>query len=157
MPLLTYHPSTSQERELRRSRTSELTLRARVLLHANRLDAMLLEGADPAESPELAARARHLTSRSCRQTLAESLEHVLNVAEGRARLAGTAHSVAKHEIVASRAALLGLIKALLDEPTAKPAGVVLTERLLTDGLSPLYVEGEHDALWHAARRAIAAL
>lgn len=157
MPPLTHYRPAFQERELRRSRTSELALRARVLIHAHRLDAMLLEGADPAESPELAARARQLTSMSYRQALAQSIEQILTVAEGRAKLAAALPSVAKHDIVAARAALVGLIQALVAEQTVEPAGVVLAERLLADGLSPLYVEGAHDALRHAASAATAAL
>lgn len=155
--MLTHHRLLAHERDAHRSRTSRLALRARVLLHAHRLDAMLLEGADPAESPELEARCRQLTSRACRDTLAEGLEHVLTVAERRTSPVSAAPPLAKREIIAARASLISLIDALKDERPVEPAGVVLTERLLTDGLSPLYVEGEHDALWHTARNAIARL
>lgn len=157
MPMLTRHRAGSHDRDAGRPRAFKLALRARVLLHAHRLDARLLEGADPAESAELAARSRQLTSHSCRQALAEGLEHVLSVAERRAGPACAPPRLARREIVAARVALAGLIATLADDRPVSPAGVVLTERLLTDGLGPLYVEGEHDALWRAARNATAAL
>jgi hypothetical protein len=98
---------------------------------------MLLEGVDSAETPELTVRARQLTSYSFRQTLAEGIEHVLSVAERRASPAGAAPPLARHEIIAARAVLIGLVGALKDEQTVAPAGVILTEQLLTNGLSPL--------------------
>jgi hypothetical protein len=37
------------------------------------------------------------------------------------------------------------------------SGVVLAQRLLTDGTGPLYIEARNDELWRAAREASAAL
>ncbi len=157
MPILTRHRLPSHAHDARRSHTSRLALRARVMLHAHRLDAMLLEGADPAESPELTVRARQLTSQSFRQTLAEGIEHVLSVAEPRVSPVSAEPPLAKHEIIAARAALIGLVQMLKEERSVAPAGVVLIEQLLTNGLSPLYVEERPDDLWRAVRRATAAL
>lgn len=157
MPTLTHHHFPSRAHDARRSHTSQLALRARVMLHAHRLDVMLLDGADPAQSPELAVRARQLTSQSFRQRLAEGIEHVLSVAERRISPVSTAPPLAKHEIIAARAALIGLVQILKEERSVAPAGVVLIEQLLTNGLSPLYVEERPDDLWRAVRRATAAL
>jgi hypothetical protein len=146
-----------QEWETPSKRSSRLGLRVRVLMHGRRLDDMLAGGADPAATPELAERARQLTCESRRRTLADGLDHAVCVAEGQTRRASAAPLLANRDIRASRAVLLGLAQALRECPVVDAMGVAQAQRLLTDGASPLYIESHNDALWHAARRATAAL
>jgi hypothetical protein len=58
---------------------------------------------------------------------------------------------------AARAALRDLAFALRSDGPVSAQGVALTERLLTDGTSPLYLERTNDALWRAAVEATQAL
>ena len=134
-----------------------LAARVRAILNRRRLDTMLADGADPSATPELALRGQRLTRRAYRRTLADSFDEAVSIAEGRELRLYTAAPLATREIRAARAALLELSRALRSERHVAPAGVALAQRLLTDGASPLYLTAEHDALWHAARRATVAL
>jgi hypothetical protein len=134
-----------------------LGVRFRALVRRGRLDAMLADGADPASSAELALRANRLTTRAYRRALADSFDEALSIAEGRELRLSAAAPLARREVRAARAALLELSRALRSDRQVSPAGVALAQRLLTNGDSPLYMTAEHDALWHAARRATVAL
>jgi hypothetical protein len=136
---------------------SRLALRARVLLHAGRLDAALAAGADPSASPELGLRADRLTSARHRRTLAGRIEEVIRLAEQPGPRLSAAPPLAKRDVRDARAALLDLSQALRVAERVAPAGVVLARRLLSDGAGPLYVHCAEDALWHAVRAASAAL
>jgi hypothetical protein len=148
-------PSTSRVRSWWRA---PIGVHVRVLLHRTRLDNALLDGADPASSPELGLRARQLTATRHRRVLADSLDEVMRIAEGpkAPRLAASAPLV-RADVRAARGALLDLGRSLQREGEVNPAGVILAERLLTDGSGPLYMKAENDALWHAAHEANAAL
>jgi len=126
-------------------------------IHRAKLGRMLADGADPAASPALAVRARQITRISHRRALAEGFEKALAVAEGPRPRLSSAVTPAKYEVRAARAALLALCHELRERASVEPAGVALAEQLLTDGASPLYIECRNDALWHALRRATAAL
>ncbi|HXW59849.1 MAG TPA: hypothetical protein VEJ23_10275 [Solirubrobacteraceae bacterium] len=130
----------------------------RVLFHRRRLDGKLLEGAEPASRPELALRARQLTARRHRRLLADGLEEAMRLCEqsGTPRISASVPFV-QADVRAARAALLELECSLRGSGEVSPAGVILAERLLTDGNGPLYVKSANDALWHAARDASAAL
>ena len=132
-------------------------LRVRVLWARGRLDGMLARGADPGPSPELALRAAQLTARRHRAALADSLEDVVHTAEGRRSTRSARPPLASREVRAARAALLGIAFQLRQDAEVHPAGVVLAQRLITDGSGPLYIHAQHDGLWHAARDAAAAL
>jgi hypothetical protein len=150
-------PHLSSERHWPdRQRSNPIGLRVRVLLSRGRLDALLLGGVDLDGSPELALRAAQLTSSRHRRALANSLGAVLGAAEGD-RPRSAAVPLARGEVRAARAALGELEQALRERATVEPAGVVLTERLLTDGTGPLYIHAKTDGLWHAAKCASAAL
>jgi hypothetical protein len=149
--------STHRRQRSRSAWTSELGLRIRVLCRRRRLDTMLAEGADPAASPELALRSRRLTSEPYRRVLADSLDEVLCVAEGRGPRVSASPPLAHREVRAARAALLDLSRALRQHTVVNASGVVLAQRLLTDGAGPLYIESRNDELWRAARGASAAL
>jgi hypothetical protein len=126
----------------------------RVLLHRRRLDNLFLAGARPGDSPELELRSEQLTALGCRRNLADSLEEIVCCAEGKGRRSASAAPVASRDVRASRAILLQLANVLRSQNAPDPAGVVLVERLLTDGTGPLFVESENDALWRAAKCAV---
>ncbi len=134
-----------------------LSVRLSVLCRRGQLDRLLAEGASPEETPELALRARQLLSERNRRILADGFDKVLQIAE-ETRPGRTARPpLARREVRASRAALLTLARELRTNAHARPAGVALAQRLLTDGAGPLYCQGDHDVLWHAVRGATAAL
>lgn len=146
---------SSSSRE--RPRRIGLRLRMRVLLHRRRLDDLLLEGVRAGDSPELALRAKQLTAPGYRRNLADSLDEIVCCAEGKGRRSASAAPLASRDVRAARAILLQLAHALRHDSAPDPAGVVLVERLLTDGTGPLFAESYDDALWRAAKRAIARL
>lgn len=154
---VTQLPSVVSGRSARAAVRERLWAHIGVRLHRIRLDAMLAEGADPAASPELRLRARQLTQMSHRRALAAGFEKALATAEGPRPRLSSAVAPAKYEVRAARAALLELCQDLRERATVAPAGVALARDLLTDGTSPLYIESLGDALWHALRRATAAL
>jgi hypothetical protein len=121
------------------------------------LDRLLAQGVTPAESPELALRALQLTRARHRRSLADSLEEVVGVAQGERRGRSASPSLATRDIRASSPVLLQLARVLREDRDVYASGVALTQRLLTDGMGPLYVYGLDDELWHAARDAVAAL
>ena len=148
-------PARAREHESRRE--SRLRLRARVFLHRARLDALLAEGALAQRSAELALRSQQLLNAAYRSNLADSLDEVVCIAEGRGLRISASPPLACREVRAARASLLQLAGALREADVADPRGVALAQRLLTDGTGPLYIESHNDALWHAARAAIVAL
>jgi hypothetical protein len=132
-------------------------VRLRALTQRAKLDAMLLDGANPAGSPELGLRAGQLIGSRHRGMLARSLVESVEAAEGERRRSMASVPFAYGEVRAARAALIELANGLRGEGPVAPAGVVLAERLVTDGAGPLYIASGHDVLWRAARRASAAL
>ena len=156
MSSLTPHiPRTARRRNRHRA---PIGLYIRVLLHRGRLDGELLEGTDPSKSPELQLRARQLTAQRHRRVLADSLDEAIRTSERSLdqRISASV-PVVRVDVRAARAALLDLECSLRRDGEVDPVGVVLAERLLTDGNGPLYVKSANDALWHAARDASAAL
>jgi hypothetical protein len=150
-------PARVPARPLHSRPTLHLGVRFRALTHRAKLDAMLLDGTDPAGSAELQLRASQLTGSRYRGMLARSLIESVEAAEGERRRSMASIPLAYGEVRAARAALLELANGLRGEGRVAPAGVVLAERLVTDGAGPLYIASGHDALWRAARRASAAL
>jgi hypothetical protein len=134
-----------------------LGLRVRVLLARTRLDRSLAEGADPSESPEIALRAVQIISGRHRRMLAAGLDRILAEADGRSPRRSSAIQPIARDVRAARAALIELSFALREDAAVEPAGVALTQRLMTDGAGPLYVSSRDDALWHAVRDAREAL
>ncbi len=126
-------------------------------MRKGRLDRQLAEGADPADTDELALRARQLTSQSYRRTLADSFDEVMAIADGLGPRISAAPPLQSREVRAARSALLDLSRTLREDAPVAPSGVAQAQRLLTDGMGPLYVESYNDALWQAVRQARAAL
>jgi hypothetical protein len=122
-------------------------------LRRGALDRSLAAGADPAASPELARRARQLTSRRTRTALAASIRNLLATAEARPRGFTSAVPIQRHQILCERQMLLQLAAALESPDELEPRGLALVDELLISGASPVYVDrGEgalHGALVHA--------
>ncbi len=134
-----------------------LGVRVRALVHGRALDRELAEGTDPSASPELSMRARKITAPAYRRMLANSLDEAVSVAEGRELRLSAVPPMATRDIRSARSALLELARSLRGEGPVSAEGVALAQRLVTDGSGPLFLTGEHDALWHAARQATEAL
>jgi hypothetical protein len=131
----------------RRSRpVAGALLRARVLAHRERLDRMLIEGADPVTTDELTLRAYQLSRPSHRRALAASIDDAVRSAATRRRRSPAAPPLARKGIDPARPALAELSRALREEPVVAARGVALARRLLTDGAGPLYVENGDAAL-----------
>jgi hypothetical protein len=128
---------------------STFGVRTRVLLHRGRLDAQLAGGAAAHERPELALRAGQLTSERNRRELAETIERLVRVAHGTAARRSSSPPLARRDVCACSRQLMDLARLLRARPEVSASGVVLIERLITDGTGPLYVYGENDALWQA--------
>jgi hypothetical protein len=129
----------------------------RVWLRRGALDRSLAAGEDPAASPELARRARQLTSRRTRSGLATSIRNLLEVAEERPRGFTSAVPIQRRDVLRERQMLLQLAAALESEDELEPRGLALVDRLLIDGGSPVYVDGSDGALHGALVHAHAAL
>lgn len=153
----THLPTRLRRRSGGGSQRRGLGARAGALLLRVRLDRMLAEGVPPTLSPALRLRAQQITSLSHRRKLADSFEAILDACERPAPRRTSAVPTVRREVRASRAAILDLCHELRARPHVAPAGVALAQQLLTDGTGPLYLESHNDALWHAVRRAAAAL
>jgi hypothetical protein len=134
--------------------TQSLIRPARVWLRRGSLDRSLAAGADPQTSPELARRARQLSSPRFRAGLAASIRNLLDAAEEPRRAFTSAVPIQRSAILAERELLLELAAELRSDEELRPRGIVLVERLLTDGGSPIYAEG---SLREELRRARAAM
>jgi hypothetical protein len=106
--------------------------------------------------PRLAWRAAELVSDESRISLARSLTDVVHAADE--RLLPTASPIARGAVRDCRPQLLELAGRLYDlELPVVPRGILVVERLLTDGTGPLYGESKAGALRAAVDRARAAL
>lgn len=112
---------------------------ARVLarLHARELDRQLIEGADPAGSTLLAARAARLTSDAHRESMADSLGRL------RQSAAYPDHRVwvLPHRRAIERQAdeLQRFARLLRSGSPLYARGIAMLGRLLSDGTGPIYV------------------
>jgi hypothetical protein len=148
--------STAPRRRSRR-RVASPRMRVRVLARRERLDRLLLEGADPVTTPELTLRAFQHTRPASRVALAASLDDAVASAATRRRRSPTAAPLARGAIAAARPELQELARSLREDRIVAARGVVRARRLLTDGSGPLYVESGDGALRRAAQAALSAL
>jgi hypothetical protein len=111
---------------------------ARLLAHARpgSLDKALIEGCDPAGSPQLAARAATLTDRRSRRAIADGLERLLRSAEGHPRPTGVLRGGG--HVLANGPVLRELASALRGSAPLYARGIALVNQLLTDGAGPAY-------------------
>jgi hypothetical protein len=124
-------------------------------LRAHALDRALIAGADPAASPQLAARAGALTSRANRATMARGIERLVQAALQSPR--GRRAVVPPREAVAGHADQLRALASLLQGHTPLYArGIAMVRELLTDGTGPAYY-GDGEALTRRLRETQSAL
>jgi hypothetical protein len=125
---------------------------ARIARH--RADDELLASRLP--SPRLAWRSAELTSEENRTRLGRSLTDVVRGADE--RLLPNATPLNRAAVRSNRAPLLGLASRICDlDAPVMPRGVLLVDRLLSDGSGPLYGRGDPRNLRREIERARAAL
>lgn len=106
--------------------------------------------------PRLAWRAAELVSDENRIDLARSLTDVVHAADE--RLLPAASPIARAAVRTCRPQLLAIAARLFDVSRPVPArGVLLVDRLLTDGSGALYGRGEEERLLKAAASILAVL
>ena len=116
-------------------------LAARVRGHE--LDQALIDGADPADSAALAARAAQLTSSAGRAAIADTLERWVVASDRRRRWAVIPNGRA---IEANRAELWDLVAALRAPRPVYAGGVAMLQLLLSNGAGPAYADDDGFAL-----------
>ena len=130
-----------------------LSQRLRTLWHRTELDHQLAQGVDPATSEELELRAEQLLSR--RSELAAHVDEVIDRAHR--PIAFTVEvPLRRAEVRACADDLLALAGRLRDGAPIDVQGAAQAWVLLTDGSSPLYLDGGV-SLRHAVRSARLAL
>jgi hypothetical protein len=95
-------------------------------------------------SPLLAWRANELVARSNRVDLARSLRRMIRDAD--ARYLPNASPVNRVAVRAESNRLLAIARRLESDDPVAPRGVLLADRLLVDGLGPLYSRARVDEL-----------
>lgn len=116
-------------------------LAARVRGHE--LDGALIDGADPAASAALAARAAQLTGSASRAAVADTFERWVQESDRGRRWAVIP---SRRAIDANRAELWDLVAALRAPMPVYARGVAMLRRLLRDGTGPAYTDDEGFAL-----------
>jgi hypothetical protein len=132
-----------------------LTARLAARIRGHSLDRALIEGADPAATEELAARAARLTSRSMRREVARGLDRLArDEREGGRRWRLRPFRAA----AAANATELQALAARLREPGPLYArGIAMLSRLLTEGTGPAYSDRRGDLLGRRLREARVAM
>ena len=106
--------------------------------------------------PRLAWRAAELVADDHRTDLARSLTDVVHAADE--RLLPAASPIARAAVRACRPQLLAIAARLFEvSKPVPPRGVILVERLLTNGSGPLYGRGDPERLLVAAAGILAVL
>jgi hypothetical protein len=131
-----------------------LSARLSARAQRGRLDRALRDGADPAASPRLAARAAALASRRSRTELASGLERLVARAQGPHRRWWALE--APDAVLANSSQLHGLASLLHSDTPLYAHGLAHLRELLADGRSPLY-RGDPTALSRALSDVSAAL
>jgi hypothetical protein len=124
----------------------EPTLIARIRARSRRLalDHALADGADPAGSPILAARAAQLISHTSRQRLASGLEQMALTADApRSRFRVAPRRAA---VRVNRAGLLELAATLRRGGLLYARGIAILELVLIDGTGPAYTDRRGEGL-----------
>ena len=148
--------SKPQSREQRRSpgrdrsgRTAELfeprlVVRLRARAHRLKLDRALAAGADPSDSPLLAARAAQLVDPSTRTRIAACLEQFAFTAN---RPPSRVKTLPLRDAVRpNQQALLDLARALRREQPTYARGIAMLHMVLSDGTGPAYTDPSGERL-----------
>jgi hypothetical protein len=136
-----------------------LMLRARVWIHDLELDAALAGGADPAQSEELALRAKQLAGRKKREELASAISRLIGIADGHSRAPITTPFAPfrPKQVQANRELLLELEQRLRGYKPVALRGLALTSLMLEDGRGPLTTDSAPVTLERALRAAMSGL
>lgn len=147
--------AAEQADRVRRALDPPLSARVAARVFAHRLDRALIAGADPADSPRLAARAAMLTSRSIRGELADGLDRLIATAQ---LPPPRRKSIPRHSSVLANSKLLReLATTLRGSGPLYAGGIAMLCTLLTDGTGPVYNGTDGRALEGELLRARAAL
>jgi hypothetical protein len=126
-------------------------------MHQFELDRELADGADPARSPALQARAHQLAGAHFRRELVAHIDGVLAKAEHPPHWHSVSLPVQAAEVHAARQPLQHLRAALLDPSTPCIQGVALAACLVNDPSGPLYQRQGGAAITRLAEEATAAM
>jgi hypothetical protein len=122
------------------------------------LDDRLLSGELSPETGKGRARAKQLLSRRHRARTAKGLRHLVEESTRAAPGLFNATLPVQARAVWQNAELILVLAEELEElPSVDARGVILTDRLLTDGASPAYAAEDHGQLGAAVERAREAL
>lgn len=114
----------------------------RARLFARSIDEKLLNGDAPNGSPVILVRRARLIDPRHRSKVATALRNLIEAARRRERNSFVARiPLLEREVLRSEALILTLADELEQEKRVSPRGVILAERLITDGGSPVYWSG----------------
>jgi hypothetical protein len=119
------------------------------------IDEQLLEGRPPDGNPVISARLRRLLDRRYRAAVAGSLRKMLESA--RQRRAGRwvpQVPVRVNQVLELEPLILTLADEVEAEERVSPRGVILADRLIRDGTSPVYWRGDMSISAESARRSV---
>lgn len=145
-----YRLASHLDRHAERGFAPGLGARIAARVRGRQIDRALIEGADPARSARLAARAARLTERGSRVAVAEGLERWLDGCAGRGHLTVTPN---RRAIDVNRAELSELVAMLRAPVPVYARGVAMVRRLLSDGTGVAYCDRDGVALRSALRDA----
>jgi hypothetical protein len=127
-------------------------VRARLLAHS--IDDRLLRGQASDRNPVVLTRLARLLSRRYRSRVAASLRRLLGEARRSGRPPLTARlEIKQREVLGSEPLILTLADELEEEENVNPRGVILADRLITDGSSPVY---RPDPIYHPPQESVEA-
>jgi hypothetical protein len=111
----------------------------RARLFARSIDDKLLNGSVSDASPVVIVRRARLLNRRYRRSIATAMRRLLEAARRRDRNHFRAQiQLQEEEILANGPLMLTLAEELEQEDSISPRGVILADRLITDGDSPVY-------------------
>jgi hypothetical protein len=120
-------------------------------IHGRALDRALIDGADPSATPQMAARAARLTTKSIRVGTADGLERLVRVEREAPALWRVLPC--RRATRANAAELLALAAILRGPAPVYARGVAILRGLLTDGTGPAYTDRRGGALADQLRNA----
>lgn len=140
IPVAATAKSAQPAREQRESwREAPLQLRLRAFAGRGRLDRRILAGEPSDSTPALQLRAAQLADPATRRQAARRLRGIVQYVDRTGpRPLITAVVIDPSAVRSGRQAILGLAQRLEASGPVEPRGVVLAQRLLTDGLGPLF-------------------
>jgi hypothetical protein len=137
--------------------STELAWTSRLIarLRGRAIDDMLLAGQPPDGNHVTLARLSRLLDVRYRATIADALRRMLGVARGR-RLSPFLAQIPLRvqEVLETEPLILTLARELEEEEAVNPRGVILADRLIRDGASPLYWRSELSADPDAAEESV---